>query len=378
MIPKSITFPTQICLARTPSTICTRVRLNPKNIRSRVQKIINMLLGTFDNTVMRIMFLKIRELILYAAISQPPRVFAPPLRSDRRPCHGCHQLRRRVQPAPAGTNVCPRPTPRTLADKLCRRRHLLTLRMSRNPHRRPNDPPRRSLPVETYSLFGQNEDETESDEEERPPTTRQRARKKERAEAGWRRVVLRMGFTLTQLSRSRVLSRWKEVQAEVESAAQPSAPTTTAQKPRNGQAPRRDDLTFVGLPLRPSTARQWPLASGECPHTQYLQAGGGRRGPTAMFWWTCLGCGARWERVGEAAATDGTATRPLRETSNVRVAPLRPKAAAKPKAVAKGTDLPIVPEAMAIEEFEVVPTLDRQAFLDHHSLISVGAAAEQL
>ena len=87
-----------------------------------------------------------------------------------------------------------------------------------------------------------------------------------------------------------------------------------------------------------------------------------------MFWWTCLGCGARWERVGEEAATDGTATRPLRETASVRVAPLRPKAAAKKKAAAKGADQPIAPEAMETEEFEVVPTLDRH----HPSLIGMG------
>ena len=226
------------------------------------------------------------------------------------------------------------------------------------------------------------EDETESDEEEQAPTIKQRERKAERALTSWKRVVLRVGFALTSLSRSRVLSRWKEIQAEVESAAQQSAPETTAKKPRKGQGqPRRDDLTFVGLPLRPSVARQWPLATAECPHTQYLQAGGGRRGNTAMFWWTCLGCGARWERVGEEAATDGTATLQPRETVSVRVAPLRPKAAAKKKAVAKGADQPIAPEAMVTEEFEVIPTLDRQAYLDRHSLISVGptgSAAELL
>ena len=78
-----------------------------------------------------------------------------------------------------------------------------------------------------------------------------------------------------------------------------------------------------------------------------------------IFFWTCLGCGQRWDRVGEQWATNGTATVP-RETIPVRAAPLRPKVAAKAKAtnVIQGV---VIPMPMEQDEFEMVPTLDRMA-----------------
>ena len=286
--------------------------------------------------------------IVYVAISQPPRVRVPPLRSDRHRFRGSGCRHQRLCQSVKAQNTRPSSS------------HLLLLsrpRMPRNPQKS-SVPPRRSLPAETYSLFAG--DETESDEEEQAPTARQKERKEEQLVTAWKRVVLRLSFTLTQMSRSRVLSRWKEIQAE-ESAA-PRSALPTAKKPARGQdQARRDDLTFVGQPLQPSRGHkgstEWPLTAIECSHTPYLQAGGGRRNQEKIYWWTCRGCGSRWERVDEARATDGTG-QPTSElpTHGRRSAPLRPKAVAK----AKGAAHPMsAPEAMETDpqDFELIPQL---------------------
>ena len=227
-------------------------------------------------------------------------------------------------------------------------------------------PPRSALPAGSSvlpNLLGIDDvTESEDDDGARPLNSRQRALRTERAEAAWNRVMRRLEWVLMHLSRARVLAHWKQQAAleGPESAAQASAPTGPPRAQREGHPPpRRDDLTYVGQPMRPSQARVWPLTVLECPHTQYLQAGGGRRGASKIYWWTCLGCGQRWARVAEAEATDGT-TLPTRETSHVRATPLRPKAAARAK--------PLVPTAATssgaagdADDFEMIPQLDRPA-----------------
>ena len=111
---------------------------------------------------------------------------------------------------------------------------------------------------------------------------------------------------------------------------------------------------FVGRAMKPSTTKEYPRPPSDCPHEKYMQAGGGRKGTVKLYWWTCQGCGLRWERVGEEAATDGTqatvAQTPVGKTS---LKPRGPPAAPAPTARSVETLVPLTEG----EDFEMIPQL---------------------
>ena len=78
---------------------------------------------------------------------------------------------------------------------------------------KPGSRPRRVLP-DALGLLG---DETVSEEE--APTAKQQERKAVKLVNDWRRVTLRVGYTLTHACRQRVLSHWAEARAALADAA---------------------------------------------------------------------------------------------------------------------------------------------------------------
>ena len=143
----------------------------------------------------------------------------------------------------------------------------------------------------------------------------------------FRRLVLRLWWTMAVVVRHSVLEHWQRRglqeqrlcgQGSLSSSAAPPPPPVakSATKPKN----RRDDLVFVGEPLQPSTACDFPKPRSECPHTPARLTA---RGTKSFYWWTCLDCGSRWKRVDSSYATDGRHS----ELSNAAapVAKMRPQ-----------------------------------------------------
>ena len=110
---------------------------------------------------------------------------------------------------------------------------------------------------------------------------------------------------------------------------------------------------FVGRAMKPSTTKEYPRPPSDCPHEKYMQAGGGRRGAVKLYFWTCMGCGSRWERVGAEAATDGTqaagSQTPVGKTS------LKPRG--PPTAPATAMSVETAVPLTEGEEFEMIPQL---------------------
>ena len=136
----------------------------------------------------------------------------------------------------------------------------------------------------------------------------------------WRRVVKRMSFYIGVMTQEYVLTLWGRTQRAVAdpAPAQASAPASSS---------NRREFTGVGAPLARSTARVFGTDPSTCEHTE-VRAGGGTAGTprVTLRWWTCLGCGSRWQRLA-MDATQETAARTSR-------APLRPTVTATSGAAA--------------------------------------------
>jgi len=103
---------------------------------------------------------------------------------------------------------------------------------------------------------------------------------------------------------TRVLRSWqRQTIADDQQEPQLQDPPTCKKAAAAKKKPRRDDLSYIGAPM-PPTSRTFPLNRNRCHHQNdqkesLLQANGGRAGTKLIYWWTCAGCGSRWKRISE-------------------------------------------------------------------------------
>ena len=170
-----------------------------------------------------------------------------------------------------------------------------------------------------------------SDEGEAPLSQHQRLVRQNKAIKFFRRIGLKILYATKLCAMYRNLLRW-ELQAQLETeeqrASMPQAPPS--RQSRYSRLARRDDLTYVGRALRPSRSqRGFPNLPANCNHQNHLVAGGGMSANRVkLYFWTCMGCGNRWERVSASHATNGQGANTT-EPSRTR-GPLRPQTAPDP------------------------------------------------
>ena len=198
--------------------------------------------------------------------------------------------------------------------------------MPRRPtlHQRPRDPN-----AQGWTLLERAE-RSSSDEGEAVLSQHQRLVRQNKAIKFFRRIGLKILYATKLCAMYRNLLRW-ELQAHLDSEEQqPSMPQAPARTSRYARLPRRDDLTYVGRALKPSCSRRgFPNLPAQCNHQNYLVAGGGMSANRVkVYFWTCQGCGNRWERVSASHATNGQGVTST-ETSRTR-GPLRPTTAPDP------------------------------------------------
>lgn len=76
-------------------------------------------------------------------------------------------------------------------------------------------------------------------------------------------------------------------------SSMPSNPAPVEQKPQKSDV--HTIRRGIGKPLsRSTTCTNWPSQPLECAHVADRLR---QRGTKGCFWWTCLDCGSRWERV---------------------------------------------------------------------------------
>ena len=130
-------------------------------------------------------------------------------------------------------------------------------------------------------------------------TTEEKAK---RAARNLERLTRRVLFFHLVMVQKKVLTHWEQIAAESQTVRnQIAAESTTARKTRPRMPPRHD-LCFVGSPV-PPTSKQYPVSRSVCNHEGMLMATGGRSSQGKFWTWTCSGCGSRWNRVTEEAAT---------------------------------------------------------------------------
>ena len=139
------------------------------------------------------------------------------------------------------------------------------------------------------------------------------------------------------------------------------------------------NFSHLSAPPFPPTARCFPNLPSHCNHQNYLMAGGGKSGHQKVYFWTCQGCGNRWERVSADRATNGhglttTEPSPAHGQLRPRTAPVPAPSAApanvaasqrerSPSASEAPTDVPIhqMHDLSDIDEeeseIEIIPTL---------------------
>ena len=165
-----------------------------------------------------------------------------------------------------------------------------------------------------------------SSEEDVPRLSQRQARlRQEKALTFYRRIALKILYAFRVSAMYENLLRWEMVNLKDQESPTPRTPAPSAA--RQTRLPRRDDLTYVGRALRPSrSARGFPNLPDHCNHQAYLVAGGGMsRNKVKVYFWTCMGCGNRWERVSADRATNGHGITTAEPTPTQ--GPLRPRTA---------------------------------------------------
>jgi len=149
------------------------------------------------------------------------------------------------------------------------------------------------------SLRRQVEEMVEADDGwEMPPTPAMLAKRTARAVQGWYLLIMRLMWYVAIRTKETVLAKWQNEQGKVTA-------TTTSQSNKMPAAAAKKDhkatekgkkANMMGKPLTPS-ARNFPVARVTCKHEpEFLQA----KGNKSSYWWTCMQCGSRWERLNEA------------------------------------------------------------------------------
>ena len=116
----------------------------------------------------------------------------------------------------------------------------------------------------------------------------------------WKRMVLMMGVSMMhaltgvivqtlEVIRERQAAEALETYLKYASSADRAKLNPPAKKTLGTNRPMAK-----GKALSRSKTQKWQMEPEDCPHTQMSNPRGGR-GET--FWWTCLQCGSRWERV---------------------------------------------------------------------------------
>ena len=123
----------------------------------------------------------------------------------------------------------------------------------------------------------------------------------------WTLLLRRIFYAFTVSNMWKVLKTWQKVSLEDGTPEATLHEDKTKKKaPPAAPKPRRDDLCYVGAPMAP-TSRPYGIPRATCTHESpekksLLSACGGRAGVTVIYWWTCSGCGSRWNRVSEEQA----------------------------------------------------------------------------
>jgi len=189
-------------------------------------------------------------------------------------------------------------------------------------------PPKASQPV---SVWDQESDDSPWEDVVPPVTAQQRLN---RVVLRYTRVVRRLLWAVAVGAKTRVLRSWqRQAIADDQRESQLQDPPT-CKKAAAKKKPRRDDLSFVGKPM-PPTNRAFPISRDWCNHLtdqkgltspsnpSLLQANGGRAGTRLIYWWTCAGCGSRWQRISEEEYCFGPTSNTTAASSS---GPIRPSA----------------------------------------------------
>lgn len=141
-----------------------------------------------------------------------------------------------------------------------------------------------------------------------------------RSERAWSRLLRRMMWFVELTIKQMVLETWQLQTAPQPECATRSVRTTTVAAVPKRRA-RRDDLTGLGMPLTMANG-DFPIRPADCVRERLVARGGARNGRS--FWWTCLGCGCRWERTTPQAAAGLAANPKAAAVPKARSAPIRP------------------------------------------------------
>ena len=110
--------------------------------------------------------------------------------------------------------------------------------------------------------------------------------------AAWCRMVIMVFRTyleiIQQSAADYLVSRNQGTMASLPSR---EPPATSKKQSKTESRVRRG----IGQPLPRSTAsKEWQFEPSTCAHAEEMLR---QRGSKQMFWWTCLGCGSRWQRL---------------------------------------------------------------------------------
>ena len=124
--------------------------------------------------------------------------------------------------------------------------------------------------------------------------------KAERAQRSWRRLMIALFLTISSIRQEMVTEYLHRRIPQPEDTEKTKEPKEPARKTKD---PNYKIRQAIGAPLTRSTAQKsWNKTVDECIHEEeYLR----HRASKGHYWFTCLQCGGRWERL-EAAASSST------------------------------------------------------------------------